>query len=114
MEKRVILAFVLSFAVLYAFSALYKSPPAPKTPDNVAEQPTNAASSASPVTSEQAAPAIAEAPPRPEGNIKAEKPEELQVETPLYIAKFSNVGGVLKSFRLKAYGDGAGSPVELI
>ena len=36
------------------------------------------------------------------------------METPLYIATFSNVGGVLRSCKLKNYTDGEGHPLELI
>ena len=36
------------------------------------------------------------------------------METPLYIATFSNVGGVLRSIKLKMYTDGEGHPLELI
>src|SRR5262249_36719218 len=55
-----------------------------------------------------------EATPPPAENIAAQKREEVVFETPLYIATFWNVGGVLKSFRLKGYSDGEGQPVQLI
>src|SRR2546426_4752134 len=115
MEKRVILAFVLSFAVLYAFRALYTpSPPA-------SELPQSAPTSAPPPPTSRAVPAQAP-PPKgderslsvPAGNIQAEKSEEIVFDTPLYVATFSNVGAVLKSFKLKQYPDGEGHPVELI
>src|SRR5262249_8618063 len=47
-------------------------------------------------------------------DIRAEKSEELLFNTSLYTATFSNVGGVLKSFKLKNYTDGQGNPLELI
>ncbi len=112
MEKRVIFAFILSFAVLYAFRALY-SPPAPTlTPADV-QTPT-------PVP-----PTKSLAPPNPPAEksevlaastkeLRAEKAEEFEVDTPLYTATFSNVGGVLKSYKLKAYSDDKGHPLELI
>jgi YidC/Oxa1 family membrane protein insertase len=36
------------------------------------------------------------------------------VDTPLYTATLSNLGGVLTSYKLKAYSDGEGKPLELI
>jgi len=110
MEKRVILAFVLSFVVLYAFRALF-------VPTPPAEAPTNVQAPAPPASHPVPPPAatnveVATSVP-PEG-IKAAKSEELSFETPLYTATFSNVGGVLKSFKLKEYSDGEGHPLELV
>src|SRR5206468_1581429 len=47
-------------------------------------------------------------------DLRAEKAEEFEVDTPLYTATFSNVGAVLKSYKLKAYADDKGHPLELI
>jgi len=111
MEKRVILAFVLSFVVLYAFRALF-------VPIPPVEAPTNVQTPAPPASRPVPPPALAtnvevSTSVPPEG-IKAGKPEELSFETPLYTATFSNVGGVLKSFKLKKYSDGEGHPLELV
>jgi YidC/Oxa1 family membrane protein insertase len=116
MEKRVILAFVLSFIVLYAFRALFvPSPPS--------ERPTSVQAPAPPATPpvSATAPTAPTAPTNvevssslPPQGIKAEKSEELSFETPLYTATFSNVGAVLKSFKLKEYSDAEGHPLELI
>lgn len=46
--------------------------------------------------------------------MKAESEKEEIVDTPLYLAVVSNVGGVLKSFQLKEFKDAAGKPTELI
>ena len=107
MERRIILAFILSFAVLYGFRALF-SPPAPESrPPASVQAPAAAANpsveSANPVE-----------PPHPDQTIRAEKAEDLVVDTPLYTATVSNVGGVLKSYKLKAYSDAEGHPIELI
>src|SRR6266702_6276090 len=107
MERRIILAFILSFAVLYGFRALF-SPPAPESrPPAMLQAPAAAANpaveSANPVE-----------PPHPDQTIRAEKAEDLVVDTPLYTATVSNVGGVLKSYKLKAYSDAEGHPIELI
>src|SRR5947207_2102707 len=104
MERRVILAFVLSFAVLYAFRSLYSPAPPPPEPAP-AEQSTPAVpankSSPPPVPNPPANPPAqkTEAPaPAPE-DLHAAKSEDFVMETPLYIATFSNVG-VLRSCKL--------------
>ena len=110
MEKRVILAFVLSFAVLYAFRALYTPPPA-AVPEPSAPAPAPPVSTTTP----QATSRTSEAPSSlPVEDVEAEKPQEFVVDTALYTATISNVGGVLKSFRLKQYTDGEGHSLELI
>jgi YidC/Oxa1 family membrane protein insertase len=110
MEKRVILAFVLSFAVLYAFRALYTPPPA-AVPEPSTSSPAPPASN----TPAEAAFRTSEVPSAvPIGDVRGEKPEELVFETPLYSATFSNVGAVLKSFKLKQYTGEEGHPLELI
>ena len=46
--------------------------------------------------------------------IQAESEEFKRVETALFVAEVSNVGGVLKSFQLKKYTDAMGKPTELV
>src|SRR5713101_5145450 len=115
MEKRVILAFVLSIAVMYAFTALY-------TPRRAAEPVPEAQTTASVPAPANQNPTIPTgaiektepATPLTDQESQADKAEDLVVETPLYTATISNVGGVLKSYRLKTYSDGEGHPLELI
>ena len=114
MEKRVIIAFVLSFIVLYAFRSLYSPPvPAPEQQANVqtaaAPTPPSPAPVVANTTSEQkAAEEVAVE------NLEAGKAEDFTFDTSLYTGTISNVGGVLKSFKLKEYKDGEGHPLELI
>jgi YidC/Oxa1 family membrane protein insertase len=110
MEKRVILAFVLSFVVLYAFRALFVPTPPAEAPTNV-QAPAPPASHPAPPPAATNVEVSTSVPPE---GIKAAKSEELSFETPLYTATFSNVGGVLTSFKLKEYSDGEGHPLELI
>ena len=113
MEKRVIIAFVLSFAVLYAFRAYFQPQSTgerqqtTETQATTTPQPVSAAP-APPVPEKSSEPAV------PADNLHAQKAEELTIDTPLYRAVISNVGGVLRSFTLKDYKDGEGLPVELI
>ncbi len=112
MEKRVILAFVLSFAVLYAFRALYSpSPPAESetSVQTTSTVPTTNGSRGSNPPAEKT-----EALSATVGDVRAEKAEDVEIDTPLYTAIFSNIGGVLTSYKLKAYSDAEGHPLELI
>jgi YidC/Oxa1 family membrane protein insertase len=114
MEKRVILAFVLSIAVMYVFTTLYTPRKAPEPVSGV-ETPASlpAPANQNPPTPSRAA-EKAEPVPATEQESRADKAEDFVIETPQYIAAISNVGGVLKSYRLKAYTDGEGHPLELI
>src|SRR5438093_9113076 len=112
MEKRVILAFILSFAVLYAFRAVYSPPPPAESETSVQTLPAGPSNNGSPNSSpptEKLEPLPAAA-----GAVRAEKPEDFEIDTPLYTALFSNIGGVLRSCKLKAYSDGEGFALELI
>src|SRR5437016_3831009 len=113
MEKRVIIAFILSFAVLYVFTRYFSPTPSPELPGSVQTQQPSAPA---PVSPSAAAPAEQRENPSETAveNVQAEKSEDFTFETPLYTATFSNVGGVLKSYRLKEYSDGEGHPLELI
>src|SRR5262249_57458019 len=101
MEKRVIFAFILSFAVLYAFRALF-SPPAPtETPGDV-QTPTPVPPSKSLAPPSPAAEKI-EALAASTKEIRAEKAEEFEVDTTLYTPTFSNATDVLKTYTITPY-----------
>jgi len=105
MEKRVLIAVVLSIAVMYGFSYFF---PQPKTAQQqVAQQAVSSAHQAvaGPVTSATA--------PLPAAVPTAQAPErEVTVETDLYKAVFTTRGASLKEFVLKKYREGTakGSP----
>lgn len=111
MDKRTILAFALSFAVLLLwsfFAAPPKDNPPPGRPRASVKAPAGTSSAPLP---EKASPAPAPAPvgsnqtPEAEsrGPLSPVEEKEIRVETPLYKAVFSNVGPTLKSFQLKRY-----------
>jgi YidC/Oxa1 family membrane protein insertase len=106
MEKRILIAFLLSFAVLYASRFLFPPPPPPEKPATSAEAPVvpppAPVASSTPIAATDGEPVEA----------SAEKSEA--IDTALYRAEVSNVGGVLKSFRLKKFPDLAGKPTELV
>lgn len=100
MDKRTILAFVLSFLVLFAWSYFFV--PQGKPPQKKQAAQTEAPQEAAPPP--EATPATPAAPP-PQAQQAAPKvgEKEIVVETPLYRAVLSNVGPALKSFKLKKY-----------
>jgi YidC/Oxa1 family membrane protein insertase len=131
MERRVLLAIFLSFIVLYAYQALFVRP-VPKTASTSATSSsattqtpsTGAATTTAPVTPPAAVntgaptatnPTLATAPaPGTTTLISAGEEQDVRIETPHVIAVFTNRGGRLKSWRLKAYKDNRGEPLELV
>ncbi|MFZ7112795.1 MAG: membrane protein insertase YidC [Desulfatiglandales bacterium] len=107
MEKRTILALVLSFVVLFVWMTLFQ--PSPNQEPVGGEENAKGESAvvaplplSEPVTSLPAAqdqPAQIPPPVAP----KAVEKKEIFVETPLYKAVFSNEGATIKSFQLKKY-----------
>ena len=124
MEKRVIIAVVLSFLVLYAYQALF-APPPPKPKATQTElakgsAATDAAQSAAPVggPAGAAAPAAVSPAPAPAQPVAIEVADttehDVVIETDILRAVFTNRGATLKSWRLNHYLDKAGNPVDLV
>ncbi|MBW2110961.1 MAG: membrane protein insertase YidC [Deltaproteobacteria bacterium] len=120
MDKRTVLAFVLSFVVLVGWS-LFFAPKPEQTPPR--KEPSTAQTPAPPSPEVRKTPAPAEPAQSPAtGQTREEavpKPEEREIEinTPLYRAVFSNVGPTIKSFKLKKYRqttDPDSPPVDLV
>ncbi len=119
MDKKTLIAFVLSFLVLFGWSFLFNPKTAQKPHPEKAPVGTSAEKASPP-------PEKAETPPAPlpgiteeiPGKEKTQVPEkDIRVETPLYVAVFSNVGPTIKSFKLKKYRETVekdSPPVELI
>ncbi len=109
MEKRALLALALSFAVFMLFlffGEKLKRPSAPQAPPAKSaakpETPPAApvqAPPAAPVQARRAAPP----PPRATRPQAARPAKDVVVETPLFRAVFTELGGRLKSFQLKKY-----------
>jgi YidC/Oxa1 family membrane protein insertase len=115
MEKRVLLAVVLSFVVLYGYQAMF--PPAvPVRPAGqaTAQPPAPGQTAApAPVAAGEPAPAL-EAPVQAAPLVADTEEREIVVENAAVRAVFTTKGGALKSWRLKQYKDDAGQPLELI
>ena len=114
MEKRVLLAVVLSFVVLYGYQALF---PPPK-PQPAARPPQPAAPAATPSSPNLERPATPAATPAPATTsqpvVAADREREVVVESDAVRAVFSTRGAVLTSWRLKKYSSDTGAPLDLV
>lgn len=101
MEKRVVIAFVLSILVLLAWSLLF----APKRPEAPPKEEVTRVEKEKAVP-QSVKPPIAKPPTLPKEGAKVlptVKEKEIVVETPIYRAILTNTGPAIKSFRLKKY-----------
>ncbi len=108
MEKRLILAIVLSFALLavYWIFFLNKPTPQPSYQPEVppAQEPAQAVpQEAKPGPDDAAVSAAASAAQTPLQPVSLEREQIIKVDTPLYYAEWSNRGAVLRSWQLKKY-----------
>ena len=111
MERRVLIAVLLSFLVLYGYQAMFPPPPEPKPQQasKVATAPNASAPAASnPAPSVQGVkvPAEAEQPSAPA--------RDVDVDNADVHAVFTTRGAVLKSWKLKKYRDDRKQPLEMI
>jgi YidC/Oxa1 family membrane protein insertase len=105
-DKRVLIAFVLSFGLLVLWRVLWvkEPPPAPKVP---APAPAKVAFSAQPSTATPPAPVSLPV-------LQGSKVEEIVVEGELYRVTFSTEGAVIKSWVLKKYRDKKDRPLDVV
>jgi YidC/Oxa1 family membrane protein insertase len=116
MERRVLIAVILSFLVLYAFQALYPTPPDQATPQKpVQSSKTATAPNASAPAASNPTPSIQPPAPLPAESGAPQVPtRELAAESADVRAVFTTRGGVLKSWQLKKYRDDQQHPLELV
>ena len=103
MDKKTILAVVLSLGVFLAYQMFFAPPPPPKqaAPAQESKQVSKDTAAKPPAT-----PATAAAPKLAAKQTAAKKeaaPKDIKVETENYTAIFSTRGAALKSFQLKGY-----------
>ncbi len=117
--KRLVLAFALSAAILIGWTILFP-PPKPSAPAaRPATTPPAATAAPSATTAAAVAPRPAPAPAAQAAResvvpVSAGAEELVEVRSPLYTARLSNEGGVLKSFVLTHHRDGAGKALDLV
>jgi YidC/Oxa1 family membrane protein insertase len=108
MEKRVLLAVLLSFLVLYGYQALFPPPEPPKPGPKPAQSEPTAAEPAK----GQEAPQVQPVEAAPVLSDSAER--DVTFENDSVSAVFTTRGGALKSWRLKKYQNAAGQPLDLV
>ena len=122
MEKRVLLAIVLSFIVLYGYQAMFPPPEPvkPVKPAPAAQSPA-APAAATPAAGAGAAATPADAPaleqtPSASPLVADTAERDVTFENGSVRAVFSTRGGVIKSWRLKKYENAATEPeiIELV
>ncbi len=113
-EKRVMIAFALSFALLLLWGKLFvKQPP----PSSSSKEVAKAEQGAKQKGSQQAAKAPAApkvAPPPAIPAAQGHQAQEITVENSLYRVEISTEGGVVKSWVLKKYHDENGKPLDVV
>jgi len=120
MEKRVLLAIVLSFLILILYQAFFiKKQPQPEVPPESItdiektpeERPAEKETLSPPAIPEERETAEEEKDLQP---ISAQAEEEILIDTSLYQAVWSNRGGVLKSWKLKEHTDENKEDLDLV
>ena len=116
-EKRVIIAFALSFVLLLIWRVMFvTTPPPPKKSSSAAQQATTQ-QAAGENGAEQAAakPEAPKVPPPPQiPVVEGQQARDIVVENDLYRITFSTRGGVVKSWILKKYDDASGKPLDVV
>ena len=110
MERRVFVAILLSFAVLYGYQALFVPPQKPNI--DVVEPKERAVQPAPQATPQVVEQAPAEQEPAAQVSDTAER--EIVVETSTSEVVLTNRGGRVLHWRLKDYRDAQGKPVDLV
>jgi YidC/Oxa1 family membrane protein insertase len=105
MEKRTLIAIVLSILVLIVYQYLFLKPAQKRLP---AKQPKP------PEVVEHAKPAAPPAPVVVKPTPATETERLIKVETELYIATFTSKGGTVKTWQLKKYTDNDGLKIPLL
>jgi YidC/Oxa1 family membrane protein insertase len=122
MEKRLILAIVLSFLVIVVFQAIFmKNRPRPEAQPQL-QKPAQVEEKAQKTAAEVLPTSPGQAPQKEEKVAEAQKYEEVRaqaeenviIDTPLYQAVWSNRGASLRSWKLKMHKDEQREELELV
>jgi YidC/Oxa1 family membrane protein insertase len=120
MERRIFLAVTLSFIVVYAYQALFLPAVPPTSDDAQVQSQTAGGSDTKPPESVAQQPAPADVPAAPQlpgekARVGEQAERDVVIETPLVRAVFTNRGGRIKAWFLKAYQENSqGQPVNLV
>jgi YidC/Oxa1 family membrane protein insertase len=114
MDKKFLLAIVLSFLVIYGWQAMFPPPP-PQRPAPAPQQVTSAPSgTAAPKTEPIPSTEPKVEPEAAKPLVAASAAQDITIENKDVTAVLNTRGAVVKSWRLKNYRDGKGQPLELV
>jgi len=115
-EKRVMIAFALSFVLLLLWRVMFVKTPPPAPKPSGSAQPTAQQSPGQKQTEQTAAkPEAPKLPPAPRIAIsEGQQARDIVVENDLYRITFSTQGGVVKSWILKKYTDANGKHLDVV
>jgi YidC/Oxa1 family membrane protein insertase len=115
-EKRVMIAFALSFVLLLIWRVMFVKTPPPAPKPSVPAQSTTQQAAGREGTEQTAAKAEApKPPPAPQIPVaEGQQAQDITVENDLYRITFSTQGGVVKSWVLKKYDDAHGKPLDVV
>ena len=113
MERRVFIAVLLSFVVLYTYQT-YFSPPPPAAPAKAPAASTSSSSATPPASTTASTPPAAVVEPEAVSVVGDSQAREVTVETPTARIVFSNRGARVLHWQLKDYRDTASSIVDLV
>jgi YidC/Oxa1 family membrane protein insertase len=111
MERRVLIAVLLSFLVLYGYQALFPPPPE-STPAQSTSKAASAPKASAPAASNPA-PSVQGAQPA-EAISETVPARDIEIDNADVHGVFTTRGAVLKSWKLKKYRDQQGQPFEII
>ena len=112
MERRVLIAVLLSFLVLYGYQALFPPPPEPK-PAQVTSKTATAPKASGPTAANPTA-SVQGVPPTAEAGAPSAPARDIEIDNADVHAVFTTRGAVLKSWKLKKYRDEQKQPLEMI
>ncbi|HXH49705.1 MAG TPA: membrane protein insertase YidC [Terriglobia bacterium] len=115
-EKRVMIAFALSFVLLLIWRVMFvKTPPPAPKPSSPAQSTTQQAAGREGTEQAAAKPEAPKPPPAPQIPVaEGQQAQDITVENDLYRITFTTQGGVVKSWVLKKYDDAHGKPLDVV
>jgi YidC/Oxa1 family membrane protein insertase len=115
-EKRVFIAFALSFLLLVLWRMLFVKTPPPPPQSSGAPQATAQQATGKKGTAQSAAkPAAPKVPAPPQiPVVQGQQAQDIVVENNFYRITFSTQGGVVKSWILKKYDDANAKPLDMV
>jgi YidC/Oxa1 family membrane protein insertase len=115
-EKRVIIAFALSFVMLLIWRIMFvKTPPPSQKPSGAPQVTTQQATGQKGTAQPAPEPAAPKLPAPPQIPVaEGQQAQDIVVENDFYRITFSTQGGVVKNWILKKYDDANGKPLDVV